>query len=46
MRAGFAVFDAVAGSHPRYLGGDLRGTPADVFPEATAALAARPVPAR
>jgi predicted nuclease with RNAse H fold len=38
MRAGFAVFDAVAESHPRYLGGEVRGTAAEVFPEATAVL--------
>ena len=38
MRAGFAVFDAVAATHPRSLGGDVRGTAAEVFPEATAVL--------
>ena len=38
MRAGFAVFDAVADRYPRYRGGDVRGTAAEVFPEATAVL--------
>ena len=38
MRAGFAVFDAIADRYPRYRGGDVRGTAAEVFPEATAVL--------
>ena len=38
MRAGFAIFDALADSHPRYLGGPVTGTAAEVFPEATAVL--------
>jgi predicted nuclease with RNAse H fold len=40
MRAGFAVFDAVSATHPRYRGGPPGGTAAEVFPEATAALLA------
>jgi predicted nuclease with RNAse H fold len=40
MRAGFAVFDAVAERYPRYLGGEVHGTAAEVFPEATAVLLA------
>ena len=40
MRAGFAVFDAVADRYPRYLGGSVHGTAAEVFPEATAVLLA------
>lgn len=40
MRAGFAVFDAVSATHPRYRGGPPGGTTAEVFPEATAALLA------
>lgn len=38
MRVGFAIFDAVAVSHPRYRGGPVRGSAAEVFPEATAVL--------
>jgi len=40
MRAGFAVFDALADRYPRYLGGPVHGTAAEVFPEATAVLLA------
>jgi predicted nuclease with RNAse H fold len=40
MRVGFSIFDAVAVSHPRYRGGPVRGTAAEVFPEATAVLLA------
>jgi predicted nuclease with RNAse H fold len=40
MRAGFAVFEAVAASHPRHRSGELRGTAVEVFPEATAVLLA------
>jgi len=40
MRAGFAVYDALADHYPRYRGGDVRGTAAEVFPEATAIVLA------
>lgn len=40
MRVGFSIFDAVAGSHPRYRGGHVRGHAAEVFPEASAVLLA------
>lgn len=38
MRVGFSTFDTVADSHPRYRGGPVSGTAAEVFPEATAVL--------
>jgi predicted nuclease with RNAse H fold len=38
MRVGFSIFDAIADSHPRYRGGAVTGTAAEVFPEATAVL--------
>lgn len=38
MRVGFSIFDAVAHTHPRYRGGSVTGTAAEVFPEATAVL--------
>lgn len=38
MRVGFSIYDAIADSHPRYRGGPVRGTAAEVFPEATAVL--------
>jgi predicted nuclease with RNAse H fold len=40
MRAGIAVFAAVAGTHPRYREGPVAGTACEVFPEATAVLLA------
>ena len=40
MRCGFAIFDAIAETHPRYREGPVSGTAAEVFPEATAALLA------
>lgn len=40
MRAGFAVYRAVAATHPLYRGGPVAGHAAEVFPEATAALLA------
>jgi predicted nuclease with RNAse H fold len=38
MRVGFSLFDAIADSYPRFRGGDVRGTAAEVFPEASAVL--------
>jgi predicted nuclease with RNAse H fold len=40
MRAGFAVFAAVADAYPRYRAGPVRGTAIEAFPEATAVLLA------
>jgi predicted nuclease with RNAse H fold len=40
MRVGFAIFDAVATTHPRYRTGPVAGTAAEVFPHATAVLLA------
>jgi predicted nuclease with RNAse H fold len=38
MRIGFSVYQAIAHSHPRFRGGPVRGTAAEVFPEASAVL--------
>lgn len=38
MRVGFGVFDAVAGTHPRFRQGPVHGTAIEVFPEASAVL--------
>jgi predicted nuclease with RNAse H fold len=40
MRVGFAIFEAVAATYPRYRGGRVAGTAAEVFPHATAVLLA------
>ena len=40
MRAGFALFDALAGPYPRYRSGDVTGRALEVFPAATAAIVA------
>jgi predicted nuclease with RNAse H fold len=40
MRVGFALFAALAPSYPLFRGTEPRGTAAEVFPEATAALLA------
>lgn len=40
MRAGFAVFDALACDYPLYRGGAVRGFAAEVFPNASAVLLA------
>jgi predicted nuclease with RNAse H fold len=40
MRAGFAVYEAVAATHPLFRGAAVAGTAAEVFPEATAVLLA------
>jgi predicted nuclease with RNAse H fold len=38
MRIGFSIFDAIADSHPRFRAGPVKGTAAEVFPEASAVL--------
>jgi hypothetical protein len=40
MRAGFALFGALAGAFPRYRSGDVAGHALEVFPAATAAIVA------
>ena len=40
MRAGFAIFDAVADAYPRYRSGPVLQTAMEVFPEATAVVLA------
>jgi hypothetical protein len=40
MRAGFALFDALADSYPRYEIGEITGRALEVFPAATAAMLA------
>lgn len=36
MQDGFAVFDALASTYPRYTGGDVHGTAAEYYPHASA----------
>lgn len=36
MQDGFAVFDALAPTYPRYMGGDVHGTAAEYYPHASA----------
>ena len=40
MRAGFAIFDAIADAYPRYRSGAVLQTALEVFPEATAVVLA------
>lgn len=38
MTVGFAAFEAISGSYPRYHGGSVKGTAIEVFPHATAVV--------
>ncbi|HZD18440.1 MAG TPA: DUF429 domain-containing protein [Actinomycetota bacterium] len=44
MTVGFAVFDAISASFPRYQGGSVRGTAIEVFPHASAVVLAGCLP--
>ncbi len=46
MRVGFACFDAIAPTFPRYRGGDYSGHACEVFPHATAVVLSGALPDR